>query len=242
MIGEILQKRREELGRDLREISDTLKIKYSYLKAIEDGDHENLPPEVYVKGYLHEYAKVLDMDPEFVLTSYNKEVIPREDSAGKAAASEVLKKKKFRVGYLIVPALSIIVAIILASIQFQPAKKDSHTSVPADSRVSTLAPESEPALQTVTAGRDESPAIVASGHILNISAIDTTWIEVMIDKKAPKEIMLYPGDAVEWYAEDSFTLTIGNAGGIKLLFDGREIKNMGEKGQVVRMQLPAEST
>jgi cytoskeleton protein RodZ len=242
LVGDILKKRREELGRNLREISDTLKIKHSYLKAIEDGDHANLPPEVYVKGYLHEYAKILDIDPESVLTTYNREVISQEDKGNKSAISGAVKKKKFRIGYLVVPALCILAAIILASIQFPPGDRASENSEPADSHVSPPAPKSEPDVPSVIPAGEEPSEIKVSGHVLNISAIDTTWIEVVIDRKAPKEILLYPGDAVEWYAENSFSLIIGNAGGVKLLFDGKEIINMGEKGQVVRMQLPADST
>jgi cytoskeleton protein RodZ len=52
LVGEILKKRREELGRDLREISNYLKIRYDYLKALEDGDIEKLPAEVYIRGYI----------------------------------------------------------------------------------------------------------------------------------------------------------------------------------------------
>jgi len=71
LVGEILKKRREELGMDLREISETLKIKYAYLKALEDDDLKNLPAEVYVKAYLNSYARSLDLNPEEILNTYN---------------------------------------------------------------------------------------------------------------------------------------------------------------------------
>ena len=68
--GEILKKKREELGYNLKEIAKTLKIRSDYLKAIEEGTFEKLPVEVYTKGYIREYAKFLKTDPEIVIKAY----------------------------------------------------------------------------------------------------------------------------------------------------------------------------
>ncbi|PIV65464.1 MAG: hypothetical protein COS10_11215, partial [Nitrospirae bacterium CG01_land_8_20_14_3_00_44_22] len=46
MPGEILKKKREELGYNLKEIAHTLRIRFDYLKAIEEGTFEKLPVEV----------------------------------------------------------------------------------------------------------------------------------------------------------------------------------------------------
>ena len=67
LVGELLKKKREESGRDLKEIAETLKIRLDYLKAIEEGDLKKLPAEVYLKGYLIEYAKILDIDHQMVM-------------------------------------------------------------------------------------------------------------------------------------------------------------------------------
>jgi hypothetical protein len=39
-------------------------------------------------------------------------------------------------------------------------------------------------------------------------------------------------------AKTGFSLKIGNAGGVNLIFDGKEIGKLGEKGQVVNLTLP----
>ncbi|MFZ6017133.1 MAG: helix-turn-helix domain-containing protein [Nitrospirota bacterium] len=74
MVGEILKKRREESGQDLREIAKTLKIRYDYLKAIEDENFEKLPVEVYIRGYIREYAKILNINPEAAIKAYTQQV------------------------------------------------------------------------------------------------------------------------------------------------------------------------
>ena len=74
--GEILKKKREELGYNLKEIAKTLKIRSDYLKAIEEGTFEKLPVEVYTKGYIREYAKFLKTDPEVVIKAYIEKLSP----------------------------------------------------------------------------------------------------------------------------------------------------------------------
>jgi len=78
LVGEVLKKRREELGLDLKEISERTKIRYCYLKALEDEAFEKLPAQVFVRGYIREYARVLGIDPETVIDVYNKQVAPPE--------------------------------------------------------------------------------------------------------------------------------------------------------------------
>ena len=124
MAGEILKQRREELGLDLREISNTLRIKYSYLKALEDGDMENLPPEVYVKGYIHEYARVLNIDPDPVISSYMQLISQPEPAQGKPVG-ETTQSKKRKTGYVLIPALLILAAIFITYLQQPIHNKNS---------------------------------------------------------------------------------------------------------------------
>jgi transcriptional regulator with XRE-family HTH domain len=230
LAGEIFKQRREALGLDLREISNTLRIKYAYLKALEDGDMANLPPEVYVKGYIHEYAKVLNIDPEPVLSSYMQLISQPEPDQGKPSG-ETTQSKKRKTGYVLIPALLILAAIFITYLQ-QP-----FTIKTAESPIPTVKSEEKatPAIQNV-------PQKTIAGHLLQINAHDTTWLQVMIDKTEPKELLMQPGDAAEWHADKCFSLKIGNAGGVKLRFDGKELTNLGEAGQVVNINLPESGT
>ena len=47
-----------------------------------------------------------------------------------------------------------------------------------------------------------------------------------------------PGDSVRWHARNGFFLKIGNAGGIKLVLNGKEVGKLGEEGEVVKINLP----
>ncbi|MDI3299048.1 MAG: DUF4115 domain-containing protein [Bacillota bacterium] len=73
-VGSILRRRREEMGLSLEEVQARTKIRIRYLDAIERGDYELLPGEVYVRGFLRAYAEALELDPRPLLEQYRREV------------------------------------------------------------------------------------------------------------------------------------------------------------------------
>ncbi|MFQ5780103.1 MAG: helix-turn-helix domain-containing protein [Nitrospiria bacterium] len=70
--GEILKKIRENRGVSLEEIAELTRITMSYLKFIEEENFKSLPAEVYLRGYLHQYADLLHLDPKLVVDGYMK--------------------------------------------------------------------------------------------------------------------------------------------------------------------------
>jgi flagellar biosynthesis protein FlhG len=68
--GATLRKVREAQGIELLEISAHTKIGRGHLTALEDESWEELPAEVYVRGFLVELAKFLSLDPAQVQRTY----------------------------------------------------------------------------------------------------------------------------------------------------------------------------
>ncbi|MFC1687470.1 helix-turn-helix domain-containing protein [Patescibacteria group bacterium] len=72
-LGERLKKIREDRGEDLSLVASHLRIQPKYLAAIEAGNYLVLPGEVYVKNFLRQYAKYLDVNPDTVIHLYKRE-------------------------------------------------------------------------------------------------------------------------------------------------------------------------
>jgi hypothetical protein len=68
--GKILKQIRERMGIELKTISAETKISKKILEWIEEEALENLPPLVYLKGFLKGYAQSLDLDPQKVVDGY----------------------------------------------------------------------------------------------------------------------------------------------------------------------------
>lgn len=73
-VGDCLRRRREESGLALREASRQLGIKFEYLDSLESGDYRNLPPQVYVRGFIKSYANFLGLDGGQLIKIYNREL------------------------------------------------------------------------------------------------------------------------------------------------------------------------
>jgi cytoskeleton protein RodZ len=85
-------------------------------------------------------------------------------------------------------------------------------------------------------------AIEEKKYSLEIEATELSWLKVIEDYKEPYEILLRPGETLKRKASEKFILFIGNAGGIKINFQGKALAPLGEHGKVIRLILPDEES
>ena len=72
--GSYLKHERELRGVPLEEISGTTKIHIRFLKALEENSFDQLPGEVFIKGYIRSYANTIGSDVEEMLNIYKESV------------------------------------------------------------------------------------------------------------------------------------------------------------------------
>ena len=94
-LGEKLKRIREDMRISLAEIAKATKVKQEYLEKIEEGCFEELPPDVYVKGFLKSYAGYLGVDEEEVISQYKKECGIKDNLKKFQISSQ--SKKKFNI-------------------------------------------------------------------------------------------------------------------------------------------------
>lgn len=69
-LGHILREARDTRGLTLSEVQEQTRISQRYLEALEMGDYDLLPSPVHVRGFLRNYARFLNLDPEPLLERY----------------------------------------------------------------------------------------------------------------------------------------------------------------------------
>jgi cytoskeleton protein RodZ len=68
-----------------------------------------------------------------------------------------------------------------------------------------------------------------------------TWLRVRTDDGRQVDETIPAGQVREWISNRPFTLTIGNAGGLKLELNGRTLPALGAPGAVItRLVVPSE--
>ncbi|OGY46679.1 MAG: hypothetical protein A2663_04450 [Candidatus Buchananbacteria bacterium RIFCSPHIGHO2_01_FULL_46_12] len=72
-LGESLKEARRKKNLTLAAAGDALNIPFKYLAAIEEGEYQKLPGEIYAKNFLKAYANLLDLNPKNCLALYQSE-------------------------------------------------------------------------------------------------------------------------------------------------------------------------
>lgn len=74
MMGADLKAERERQGLTIQDIERETSIRAAYIQALEQGDYNALPNEVYVKGFIRSYAGFLHMDTEKLVQEYREAI------------------------------------------------------------------------------------------------------------------------------------------------------------------------
>ncbi len=107
--GAMLRGARESCGLSVFEVAERLFLTEHYIHALESGDYDKLPGEVYVKGYLKSYALLLDLGEEQVMNAYRWPGAPSGGETGPLRAAPAGSGRKW-----ILPLLLVLLAGALA--------------------------------------------------------------------------------------------------------------------------------
>ncbi len=77
-VGVSLRASRIQQGYSVEQVAEQLCIRSVHLKAIEEGDYDELPALVYARGFVRSYAEFLRLDHDSVLEQFRKETAGRE--------------------------------------------------------------------------------------------------------------------------------------------------------------------
>lgn len=82
----------------------------------------------------------------------------------------------------------------------------------------------------------------ASGHKLVITAVEECWIYSNADKSDTRQFSLRKGDTFALPFMETLVLKLGNAGGVRLRYDGNDLPPPGTSGQVKTITFPPEDS
>lgn len=117
MFQEYLNQRMDDKGFTAEDIERLTKVPLKNIIALKEGKFEELPANVFVKGYLQKIAKVLDIDFEelwhMYLEEYNLKMPPKIDllpsnrfESGKEVTHHILKILRY------IPVVAVIITVI----------------------------------------------------------------------------------------------------------------------------------
>jgi len=111
-LGEKLKKLRQQYRMSYAEIAKATRIQAKYLEALENGEYEKLPAEVYIRGFLRSYARYLGLDDTAFLKLYDKEKNIRVNLGHEKIVPEALRYPTMN-AWVITPRAVLITLLVL---------------------------------------------------------------------------------------------------------------------------------
>jgi len=239
--GQVFKERRESLGLTLEHIEEETKIRKLYLDSIEKERFNILPPRVYATGFVKKYARYLNLDDEvmvamFVEMAYGNEEETQliEPKTRKTHGDFQFRALNWRnvvvagafllvalwAGNMIVGAISNYSPDVAKNPPVQQQNPPANGSdTPNESPVSDPAPEKQDMRATV-----------------RVAALSDCWVKAIVDGKTVFSSTMTAGQEQVFEGQEAVLLTVGNAGGIEVYYNGDRIGPLGESGEVVNKE------
>ena len=222
-LGEYLKREREKRQISLSKVAEETKIPTRYLQALERGEVELLPGEVYVKGFLRSYAQEIGLDDQEVLDRYRQLTQKQTEQLQQQAAGQVSHKKKKKVSWHLryerafVTALLLVLLIVAILAAFIDREKETPTPPPKP-KVSRQEPEvSEP----------QSPPAAAAK--IELFARDNCWVEAYSQGERLFAVMMNPGDKKEIISRKDLALLLGKPAAMNIKRGQDAIDGLGKE-------------
>lgn len=249
-LGEYLKISRENAEISLEQVQKQTKIRIKYLKAIENGDFSVIPGgEVYIKGFLKNYADSIGLNPDNILEHYKNIRGEHKKEPNLVMPSAVQKPSKIKtfitnhslkiVGISILVVSFIVLSLFLRDLSakksFEKVKPPIIEDLPADEvneepveGYSTIEEDTEVALEIVEDSKIKTVYVIDDDYIeIEIEVTnDRCWISVDKDSSFDFEGILKAGDTKMWRAEEKVNLRIGNPRVINLVINGKNLGSL----------------
>ena len=235
-LGADLRAARMVRGEELDEVASWVRIKPSFLIALEEGDWAAMPRGIYAKGFLRSYAEHLGLDSSVMALRF-------DEARGLRAVSSPTRRPAPRRQYL--PDATAAAAILLlgavGACAYLLAGTPSFRPMPGPSFPDTLsagaaevAPPVALASADVEAGSRAVSAASVTGRVILVGR-GPGWVRLS-DSTGDfvRSWTVGPGDWIPLPPYRGLALWTGDAGSIEILVDGRSIGAAGPAASVLR--------
>ena len=254
-VGKILREAREHQGRAIAEVAEELCLTPRYVLAIEQDDVQCLPGLFFYRSFVRQYAKSLAVDLSAlepglqaagaVEPSSSVAAVSKAEALVVDPAVESTNRRYFSDRKMAAP-MALLVAVVLGCTGVY-ALWNRTISDRAIAAVKSVAQSVTPAkTQTVIAAAPANVQVTAATTVagdsniktvsLNLEATDETWVSITSGGKEIFSGTLQRSQSKTVEGVDIATMRIGNAGGVDVRLNGKQIPPLGKRGDVLTVR------
>jgi cytoskeleton protein RodZ len=245
-VGQKLREARLQLGFSLERISASTRISVKLLQAIEDDDLSRFSSAFFYKSFVSQFAQEVQIQGRELTSSIEaatntipEPLIPGQGSylPPKIPALRVSRVSSSNHGRLIYPVASLAVMLVACCALYalwESSKSNLQPAAPTEKPpvTSAPAPKAEAASPTAPSAPPDTPSTSIDAIRLELSAIEPTWLSMVADGRPAFSGILDTAETRVLEGHETARIRTGNAGGVNVVFNGKTLGTLGERGQV----------
>jgi cytoskeletal protein RodZ len=240
-LGERFRAAREARGLSLSDVADQIRIRSLYLAAIEEENWSTIGAPVYVRGFLRTYARFLGIDPEEAVAAFGRVQPGGAGSPGAPSRDAGDESAGRRRGSILIWVAGVVAVLLIAFVVYNeltmrqaqtvagettPAPTATAEATASPAEASSTSPSAQPAPS------QKPPGAELGGRSLALVLSAPSWLRVTVDGNVSMEGTFPAGTSKTFHGENAL-VRVGNAGGVEIYVDGKDVGKLGKTGDVV---------
>lgn len=240
-LGTLLRRARIERGLSLTDVEARLHVPLRQLEAVESDDFGPLPPAVYTRALIRNYARLVGLDPSALL-GYQMPMRPSDRNPIRPAVEPVEKPTLISWKSVLLTAAAILGTGLIAylyvqytslaqSLDLQEAGAQALPTPAARAFSPLLTPQGTATAVPTPALQPSATPI--SGLVVETRIVERSWLQVWTDGASVVAENLAAGTTRTFTASSSIRMRVGNAGGVDVTVNGVHQGRLGSGPQAL---------
>lgn len=264
--GRLLRAAREGCGMSIEDVARQLRLSVRQITALEEEDYGKLPGGMFLRGFVRNYARLVQVDAAPILQLLQRSlppdapqtILPQAEKIPFPSNHERRRRNFIIIGVVVALTLPLLIYEIYRGGEDRqhPVQVESRTetgarqavvslplqlplpsATPSDSAdgintaqaqeaAGAIQPKTDSPLpaQKVTAVARDSASPDAGKDVLHFMFVRESWVEVRDARGKTIFTQLNPGGTEQRvYGKPPFSLIVGNAAGVRLVYNGRPV-------------------
>jgi cytoskeletal protein RodZ len=245
-LGSLITQARKSAGLSIEDLSASTNIRSSLLREMESDSFSNCGGETYARGHIRNIATKLGVDPLIFITAFEEEQMHADRSMKDLLVENSVMKQPEearKVSWKVLATISVASLFVVGLAQII-ISNTSTVEIPKPITSSTTSSSATPSPTATDSTPTEQTAVsTGTGVQLIVSASRAkSWL--FVSDAAGRTLFsgqIAQGTVKTFSTDVSLNVKVGNAGGVDLTVNGKEVDSIGGDGQVVSVSYGVDS-
>jgi cytoskeletal protein RodZ len=242
-LGSLITQARKSAGLSIDDLSESTNIRGALLREIESNNFVNCGGETYARGHLRNIATKLGVDPQEFLTAFEDEQMHVDRSMKDLLVENSVMRKPEearKVSWKVLATISVASLFVVGLGQIIISNTAS-VDIP-EPIASVSATPSESSEPTPTSSEQATVSTGTGVELIITAARAKSWL--FVSDAAGRTLFsgqIARGTTKTFSTDVALNVKVGNAGGVDLTVNGKNIESIGADGEVVSVSYGVDS-